>query len=668
MKKITSLFVFLLTIVIGFSSFVVFADYKAGDELVTNGDFEFTAGELAFPDPVFGSEYGVAEGWGSLAFDSAAIAIEDPDDSSNTILKLSLSDEGQNWSSFFRFLTINQSTTYDISIDFKIVGTTDNIGFRFAGAPALETVFLNDPSKTAITGKTDWYNVQFQFDTAAGTYDSIALWFNTMGSTDNYALLDNISVKESGSSTELNIGGDFEGFLDYAPGLTLTDTVNSYGFFGTLASVGDGDGVINDGGYIGYELAMPTAMYQAQFDFTIDDLTNADATLSFYDDSDTLITSEPIITSGVADADNTTLDGSVYHFDADVDLTDAASYFTIDYSGDSSLVIDNLSMKELQEIPDNPFDPDTTYYEVNQYLVNGDFEAFAVDTQFSEEQLEGAWGSISLDGPATIKDVDSSHVMSLGKTDGKMYTSAFVITPPELMVDDLLRLRFDYKLDLESDLSAINVANVSFVGASNEDYFTINLKNLADGNMTAGYELLNMPISLTDNGNGWYTVEVDFQVTTAFLIKCNSIRFLFTPLTSSDFLYVDNVELWSLSDVEPTNNATGLAIDQADQELYVDDQATLTATVTPSDADNAIIEWSTSDADVVTVDENGNIVAVAKGAATITVSLEDGSLTDSIVVTVLEPESAWGIWGILGTVLGGLVVVGAGVLIFIKRR
>ena len=667
MKKLIGLFVFLLTIVMSLSSFVVYAEYKTSDELVTNGNFEFNAGELVFPDPVFGSEYGVAEGWGSLAFDSAAIAIQDPDDSNNTVLKLSLSDEGQTWSSFFRFLTIEQNKTYDISIDFKIVGTTDNIGFRFAGAPALENVFLNDSSKTPIAGKSDWYNVQFQFDTTTGTYDSIALWFNTMGSADNYALLDNISVKEHGTTTELNVGGDFEGFLDYAPGLTLSETVNSYGFFGSLASVGGGNGVINDGGYVGYELIMPTALYQAAFDFTIDSLTSADATIKFYNSSDTLVSSEAIITNGVVNTEKTTLEGSIYHFVAQIDLSETVSYFTINYSGSSNLIIDNLSMKELQEIPDNPFDPTTTYYEVNQYLVNGDFEAFAVDTQFSDNQLEGAWGSISLDGPAVIQSIDGTKVMTLGKTDGKMYTSSFVITPPDLMVNDLLRLKFDFKLNLESDLSAINVINVSFVGASNEDYYTIDLKNITDGDMTVGNELLNMPITVTDNGNGWYTVQMDFQVTTELLIKCNSIRWLFTPLTNSDYLYIDNVELLMLSDEEPVNNATSITIDQDDQDLYIDDQATLTATIVPSDADNAVIEWATSDSSIVSVDDSGNIVALAKGAAEITVSLQDGSLSDSIIITVLEPESAWGFWGYFGTVLGGLAFV-VGAVIVIKRR
>ena len=403
------------------------------NEINEGGDFEgfldYTK-KLDFPDPVFDSNFGPAEGWGSLAFDSRAIALTDPDDVSNTVLKLSLSDAGENWSSFFRFLPIQTSTVYNVSIDFKIVGTTDNIGIRFAGAPALEVVFLDHPSKTAIEGKDGWHNVQFQFDTTTGTYDSIALWFHTMGSADNYALLDNISIIADGTTNEINEGGDFEGFLDFVPGLELTASTDANGYFGALAAFGNGKATINDGGHLAYEKDFTADMHRVGFDFEITDLTNGNVSVGFYDSSDTLITSAPVVTNGVLDLNNVTEDSNVYTFNADIDVISAASYIKFDYSGDSVLLVDNLSAKKLVEIPDNPFDPDTIYYETTQLLENGDFEAFDVDTVFSEEQLEGAWGSISLDGPAKIMSVDGSKVMAIGQTSGKMYSSSFVMNPP----------------------------------------------------------------------------------------------------------------------------------------------------------------------------------------------------------------------------------------------
>ena len=47
--------------------------------------------------------------------------------------------------------------------------------------------------------------------------------------------------------------------------------------------------------------------------------------------------------------------------------------------------------------------------------------------------------------------------------------------------------------------------------------------------------------------------------------------------------------------------------------------------------------WSSSNEDVVTVDNQGNITALSDGVATITASYEDAS--DSIEITVLKKNS-----------------------------
>ncbi len=51
----------------------------------------------------------------------------------------------------------------------------------------------------------------------------------------------------------------------------------------------------------------------------------------------------------------------------------------------------------------------------------------------------------------------------------------------------------------------------------------------------------------------------------------------------------------------------------------------LTASVSPSNANNPALEWSTSDANVATVDQNGLVTAHQKGSATITAKAVDGS-------------------------------------------
>lgn len=70
--------------------------------------------------------------------------------------------------------------------------------------------------------------------------------------------------------------------------------------------------------------------------------------------------------------------------------------------------------------------------------------------------------------------------------------------------------------------------------------------------------------------------------------------------------------------------------------IFKGETAELTVTVTPSDATNKNIIWSSSDTNVATV-QNGIITAIASGTATITATAEDdSSITASCEITVKE--------------------------------
>lgn len=60
----------------------------------------------------------------------------------------------------------------------------------------------------------------------------------------------------------------------------------------------------------------------------------------------------------------------------------------------------------------------------------------------------------------------------------------------------------------------------------------------------------------------------------------------------------------------------------------------LTATITPADAVNKNVTWTSSNPAVATVSDNGLVTAVAKGTTTITVTTEDGGYTASCTVKV----------------------------------
>ena len=84
----------------------------------------------------------------------------------------------------------------------------------------------------------------------------------------------------------------------------------------------------------------------------------------------------------------------------------------------------------------------------------------------------------------------------------------------------------------------------------------------------------------------------------------------------------------------PIVHPTGVSISKSAISLQVGGTETLTATVTPADANNKNVTWSTSDATVAAVDKNGKVTGIKAGNATITATTEDGSKTATCAVTV----------------------------------
>ena len=70
--------------------------------------------------------------------------------------------------------------------------------------------------------------------------------------------------------------------------------------------------------------------------------------------------------------------------------------------------------------------------------------------------------------------------------------------------------------------------------------------------------------------------------------------------------------------------------------MTVGDTQTLTATVTPSNATDKSVTWSSSNTSVATVSSSGVVMAKAAGSATITVTTNDGSKTASCSVMVVS--------------------------------
>ena len=81
-----------------------------------------------------------------------------------------------------------------------------------------------------------------------------------------------------------------------------------------------------------------------------------------------------------------------------------------------------------------------------------------------------------------------------------------------------------------------------------------------------------------------------------------------------------------------------ITLDQSEKTLNIGETVTLKATVSPDNATNKSVTWSSDDEAVATVDTNGKVTAKSVGTATITATAGDKSATCTITVNPIRIE------------------------------
>lgn len=621
-------------------------EYIYGENIIPNGDFKVGGGEYLIPGsaPV----EGVIAGMGT--FDAnKAIVVAEVGNETNTVIKFS----GGGFGSFYKLLSINPGSTYDISFDYKIDGTTDNIGFAFYSPSAgnrLPEVNIMDPNATDLTF-TDLENGWKRLTTtrtfdASQTFDSMHFWCN-VGNATIYA--DNFKINVAGGDN-IFTGGDFEGFLDYGAS-NIEETPDSDGIYGKNASLGNHFVKLSNEGIYGLANAkLSEKLYTLEVGYLSTLASDAKLTFNILGEEDVSLKKVEVIKDGSLVSDKIQFDGEK-----------TAKKVQLEYTGSTELSINLFSIKPTYE---NVFDPSKTYYESKNYVVNGDFTKFDDGTTFSEEQLEGAWGSVSLDNPGHIVKDGDNKVAAIGKIndrDNKNYSSMFLMTPDDITIGDLIRFEYDYKLTISDPADTYTEINSCFVGGANQSYYKIDLSKLgfdSSYNSTSGVEAAHYGFKATTLENGYTHVSLDFQVTSD-KIQWNSVRWLFTPHNQGDALYVDNVAIKFLSETPFTKEVTSISISSSDFELKVGEEKQLEASINPSDADNKELTWSSSDESVATV-SNGKVVALKEGVSEISATASNG-VKASVVVTVLanEEEKKGGCGGSIAATGGLVAILGA---------
>ena len=121
--------------------------------------------------------------------------------------------------------------------------------------------------------------------------------------------------------------------------------------------------------------------------------------------------------------------------------------------------------------------------------------------------------------------------------------------------------------------------------------------------------------------------------TSTYTLRYRSSSNYFQGTTSSSSSYV--VYLFKKTSGEQVD-VTGISLDPTTASVDIGKTVSLTATVSPSNASNKSITWSSSDETVATV-SGGTVTGVAEGTITITATTVDGGFTATCTVTVTAP-------------------------------
>ena len=114
-----------------------------------------------------------------------------------------------------------------------------------------------------------------------------------------------------------------------------------------------------------------------------------------------------------------------------------------------------------------------------------------------------------------------------------------------------------------------------------------------------------------------------------------------TALSSGQTIKVYGLKIWLAGGGGGGGDVavTGVSLNKTTTSIQVGASEQLTATVEPNNATNKAVNWSSNSPSVATVDNSGNVTAVAEGTATITVTTQDGNKTATCTVTVTPASS-----------------------------
>ncbi|SMD46300.1 Por secretion system C-terminal sorting domain-containing protein [Aquiflexum balticum DSM 16537] len=232
---------------------------------------------------------------------------------------------------------------------------------------------------------------------------------------------------------------------------------------------------------------------------------------------------------------------------------------------------------------------------ISAITVDGNFIANSTITVFQNTQ------NLSVAGFTLINPTNSTDILEIN--DGL-----------QISLDEVQNQNLNFRVNTNpSSVGSVFISLSGPVNASRTDNgFAYTLFNNSGINLTEGnYTLTAIPYTQTNRGGlAGDSLTLQFSIVGSVSVPVSGIS------------------------VTPTNTI-----------ILAGNSQQISAIVSPSNATNKTIVWSTSDASIATVNPSGLVFGIAAGLASITARTEDGDFSSILSVTVSEKNSNLGLVG-----------------------
>lgn len=259
---------------------------------------------------------------------------------------------------------------------------------------------------------------------------------------------------------------------------------------------------------------------------------------------------------------------------------------------------------------------------------------------------------------AALKTVNFKNVKELGE---ESFTQSGLTSADLSSVEIIGKKAFSADTSLTSVTfgnAAIQIGNQAFSktglisvdlpgGATLDNYAFYNCASLTE--VVLGEGITAIPASCFNGATALESVTIPVSLQTVganAFAKCTKLKAAHYAGTQAQW---NNVTVNAGNDcltalMDRRNIAvTGISLDKAELELKLKDEpAQLVATITPNDATNTSVVWTSNNEKVATVDAVGKVTPIEVGEAVITATTNDGGFQASCKVRVIAADSESG--------------------------